>query len=77
VKLTGDEEGVAELKKLHAADAGSVKFLIEEARTNTDLRAEFRGDSGTLYTICLDPRTGDLVITKSASQRKSKLPGSD
>jgi hypothetical protein len=76
VKLTGDEAGVAALKAMHAKDDGaSVKFLVQEARTNTDLKAEFRAEDGTLYDLIVDPKSGDLVVEKAKNQRPSKLPG--
>ena len=76
VKLTGDEAGVAALKAMHAKDDGaSVKFLVQEARTNTDLKAEFRAEDGTLYDLRLDPKSGDLVIERAENQRPSRLPG--
>jgi hypothetical protein len=76
VKLTGDEEGVAALKAMHAKDGGAyVKFLVQEARTNTDLKAEFRAEDGTLYVLKLDLKSGDLVIDLADDQRPSKLPG--
>jgi hypothetical protein len=76
VKLTGDEEGVAALKAMHKKDDGAaVKFLIQEARTNTDLKAEFRAEEGTLYELRLDPKSGDFVISRADNQRPSKLPG--
>ena len=76
MKLTGDEAGVAALKAMHAKDGGaSVKFLVQEARTNTDMKAEFRAEDGTLYDLVLDPKSGDLVVSKADNQRPSKLPG--
>lgn len=76
VKLTGDEAGVAALKAMHAKDNGaSVKFLVQEARTNTDLKAEFRAPDGTLYDLIVDPKSGDLIVEKAKNQRPSKLPG--
>jgi hypothetical protein len=76
VKLTGDEAGVAALKSMHAKDGGaSTKFIVEEARTNTDHKAEFRAEDGTLYELVLDMRSGDLVISRAENQRASKLPG--
>ena len=75
VKLTGDEAGVVALKALHAKDDGAtVKFLIQEARTNTDLKAEFRAEDGTLYDLRLDQKSGDFVIDRAVDQRASKLP---
>ena len=75
MKLTGHEQGVAELKTLHAENNTYLKFLIDEARTNTDLMAEFRGKDGTLYILRLDLKSGDMVVELAENQRPSKLPG--
>jgi len=75
VKLTGHEEGIAQLKALHVQNKDAIKFLVEEARTNTDLTSEFRGQDGVLYRLQLDLRTGDLVVSLAPSQRPSSLPG--
>ncbi len=75
MKLAGDEEGIAQLKALYAKDHSYMKFLVEEARTNTDHTAEFRGANGTRYSLRLDAHSGDLVVAKAKSQRPSKVPG--
>jgi hypothetical protein len=75
VKLEGDEDGIAQLKALHAEDQSYLKFLINEAKTNTDLAAEFRGKNGTLYVLELDPKTQNLVVSVAKNQRPSRIPG--
>lgn len=65
VKLEGDPEGIAALKAMHARDKDYLKFLVGEARTNTDHRAPFRADDGTAYVLRVDPRTGDLVVERT------------
>ena len=77
MKLEGDEEGIAQLKELHAENKTYLKFLVDEARTNTDLKAEFRGKNGTLYELILDPKSGDLRVQEAAAQRPSRLPPAD
>jgi hypothetical protein len=74
VKLTGHEEGVAQLKALHAEDKSAIRFLVDEARTNTDLKARFRGKDGIQYLLIVDPKSGDLVVEPAPEQRPSKLP---
>lgn len=74
MKLEGDEEGIAQLKALHAENKTYMKFLVDEARTNTDLKTEFRGGNGTRYMLTLDLKTGDLVVSVAENQRPSKLP---
>jgi len=75
MKLRGDDEGIAALKALREANPSALKFLIEEARTNTDLTAQHRAEDGTLYLLRLDPHSGDLVVERAENQRPSRLPG--
>ena len=62
VKLEGDEEGIAALKALHAKDKGALKFLIGEAKTNTDLKTTFRAEDGRVFVLRVDVQTGNLVL---------------
>jgi len=77
MKLDGDEEGLAQLTELHAENKTYMKFLVDEARTNTELKAEFRGKNGTLYELILDPKSGDLLVRVASAQRPSRLPPAD
>lgn len=67
VKLTGDPEGIAVLKALHAADKDYLKMLVGEARTNTDLKAIFKSAEGARYVLRVDVKSGDLVVERDAS----------
>jgi hypothetical protein len=62
MELTGDSEGIAALKALAASDRGYLKFLIGEARSNTDLCTRFSGEDGRRWTLRLDPASGNLVV---------------
>jgi hypothetical protein len=63
VHVTGFEPGVAALKALAEKDREYLKFLIKEARSNTDLRTRFKGPEGdATFVLRLDPKTGDLII---------------
>ena len=62
MKLTGDETGVAALKALAAKDKNQIKFLIQEAGTNTDRRTTFRAEDGTVWVLRIDAVSGDLVV---------------
>jgi len=64
VKLEGDQEGIAVLKAMHAKDKTYLKFLVGEAKTNTDLKATFKAEDGTPYVLRVDVRTGNLVVEK-------------
>jgi len=67
MKLEGDEVGVRALKALAAQDKNQIRFLIQEAKTNTDRRTRFRGLDGTSWILRIDVMTGDLVIEPVAS----------
>ena len=61
--VTGFEPGVEALKALAEKDREYLKFLIREARSNTDLKTRFKGPDGqSTYVLKLDPKSGDLVI---------------
>jgi hypothetical protein len=62
MKLTGDPEGIAVLKQLHQADKEYLKFLVGEAKSNTDLRAPFKSKEGKKYILKLDLASGDLEV---------------
>ncbi|MBI4705075.1 MAG: hypothetical protein HY744_28545 [Deltaproteobacteria bacterium] len=72
MRLLGDPEGIAQLKALHAEDKQYLKFLVGEARTNTDLAAPFKGKNGLRYVLRLDPRTGELHVEQSAGPASSR-----
>lgn len=65
MKLEGDEAGVAALKALHAKDKSSVKFLVQEAKSNTDLKTTFRAEDGTVWVLRVDVQSGNLVVEPS------------
>ncbi|MBI4951298.1 MAG: hypothetical protein HY908_04640 [Myxococcales bacterium] len=67
MRLSGDPEGIAQLKALHGEDREYLKFLVGEAKSNTDLTAPFVGKNGARYLLKVDPRSGDLVVEPRAS----------
>ncbi len=62
MKLLGDSLGIAALKELHAENKTYLKFLVGEAKSNTDLTAPFTSKTGEKYNLKVDPRTGDLLV---------------
>ena len=62
MKLEGDQDGIAALKALHARDKDYLKFLVGEARTNTDLKTTFKADDGRTFVLRVDPASGDLKV---------------
>lgn len=65
MKLEGDEEGIAVLKAMHAKDKTYLKFLVGEAKTNTDLKTTFKGEDGRAFVLRVDVMTGNLVVDKT------------
>ncbi len=64
MKLEGDEDGIAVLKAMAEKNKEDLKFLVGEARTNTDHRAKFRAPDGRAFMLRVDPKTGALVVEK-------------
>ncbi len=64
MKLTGDQQGIEELKKLREKDIEYLKFLLQEAKTNTDLRTSFRGTDGQKYIILFVPGENTFKVEK-------------
>lgn len=64
MNLEGDEEGIAVLKGLHAKDKSYLKFLVGEAKTNTDLKTTFKADDGRAFVLRVDVKSGNLVVEK-------------
>ena len=62
VDFTGDPEGIAALKALYARDRSYVKFLLGEARSNTDYTARFTDEAGRKWAVVFEPRSGNLAI---------------
>ena len=68
MKLTGDIEGIAELKKIGQERKEYLKYLITEAKTNTDFTALFTGSDASLrYKLTYVPQTGELLVEKLPS----------
>lgn len=62
MQLLGDPEGIEQLKAMHAKDKTYLKFLVGEAKSNTDFVAPFTGANGLKYILRFDPKTGDLQV---------------
>ena len=60
--IAGVEQGVAALKALGEKDREYLKFLIREAKSNTDLQTTFKSAQGETFVLRLDLKSGDLVI---------------
>ena len=62
MRLEGDPDGIAALEALHAKDKSYLKFLVGEAKTNTDLKTTFKAEDGRTFVLRLDPKSGNLVV---------------
>ena len=61
--LQGDQEGIAVLKAMHDKDKDYLRMLVGEARTNTDLKTEFKSEDGSKrWVLRLDPKSGNLIV---------------
>lgn len=67
MNLGGDDQGIAALKALAGKDHEYLKFLIKEARSNTDLCTRFKAADGTAYVLKVDPKSGDLTVERAAA----------
>ena len=65
MKLVGDPDAIAALKKLGEANKESVRFFINEAKTNTDYTATFRGADDVKYKIVYNPPTDEFRLDKA------------
>ena len=68
MKLVGDPDGIAALKQLNETRQESVRFFINEAKTNTDYTATFRGADEVKYKIVYDPSTDELRLEKALEE---------
>ncbi|MCC6334877.1 MAG: hypothetical protein IT380_12935 [Myxococcales bacterium] len=60
--FVGDPDGITALKALYARDKSYAKFLIGEARSNTDFTARFTAEDGKKWAVVFDPKTGNLTL---------------
>ena len=65
MKFTGDPDGIAALKKMKESRVEYLKYLLQEARTNSDHTTTFK-ENETKFKILFDPQTGDLDVQKQS-----------
>ncbi len=63
MKLVGDPKGIEALEELHKRDNAYLKFLVGEAKSNTDLTTTFKSKEGKRYKLKLHMATGDLEVS--------------
>ncbi len=64
MKLTGDPVGLEELKRIKEENIFYLKFIIKEAKSNTDYTANFKDKTGKQkYKLCYDPAMDSFTVT--------------
>jgi len=66
MNLDGDQTGIAELKKMAAANKDFLKFLIKEVRTSFEGFAEFKGSDGVKYKLVRDGKDPEHLTVQKA-----------
>ncbi len=66
MKLSGDATGIEALKALVADHRDYLKFLINEAQSNTGRAAPFRGGDGARWELVVHPESGELEVRRAA-----------
>lgn len=65
MKLSGDPEGIEELKRMQQERKDYLKYLITEAKTNTDFSTTFKSADGTKkYKLSYDRKSGELTVSR-------------
>ena len=64
MKLSGDPKGVEELRLFKEKDAEYLKFILNEAKTNTDLITTFKSRDGRQkYRLTFHPQTDEFTVS--------------
>ncbi len=65
MKLTGDPEGLEELKRIKEENLFYLKFIMKEAKSNTDNTTIFKDKTGKQkYRLFYDPATDSFNVTE-------------
>ncbi len=64
MKLTGDPEGLEELKRIKEQNLFYLKFIMKEAKSNTDNTTTFKDKTGKQkYRLSYDPANDSFSVT--------------
>jgi hypothetical protein len=66
MRLVGDPDGIAALRRLMETNREYLKFLVAEAGSSTDHTAHFRDPDGVRWLLVLRPTTGELDVRRAA-----------
>jgi len=65
MKLMGDPDGIEELKKMQQERKDYLKYIITEAKTNTDMSTTFTGSDGqTKFKLIYERLAQELRVEK-------------
>ncbi len=66
MELSGDAQGIVQLKKLKDSNVTYLKFLLQEVQTSFEGMVTFKGpDDGVQYKLVRDPKDKKLVVQKA------------
>jgi len=64
MKLSGDPKGVEELRLFKEKDAEYLKFILNEAKTNTDFTTTFKSRNGQQKCrLIFHPQTDEFTVS--------------
>jgi hypothetical protein len=64
MKIVGDPQGLEELKRIKDENLFYLKFIMKEAKSNTDNIAFFKDKTGKQkYKLVYDPATDAFTVT--------------
>lgn len=66
MRLVGDPEGIAALRRLMDESREYLKFLVAEAGSSTDHTATFRDPDGVRWLLVLKLPAGELDVRRAA-----------
>ncbi len=64
MKLSGDKDGLEELKYIKDNKLFYLKFLLKEAQTNTDHKTIFKGRNLEKYILIYDKIKDEFIVKK-------------
>lgn len=67
MQLSGDTQGIAELKKLKDSNASYLKFLLQEVQTSFEGTVTFKGPTdGVQYKLTRDAKDAKSLVVEKA-----------
>lgn len=67
MELSGDTQGLAQLKRLKETNVSFLKFLLQEVKTSFEGKVAFKGpDDGAAYYLVRDGKDADKLSVEKA-----------